>query len=188
MKSKEGILIISFLIILVLGVGGFIIYKNIEKTKNDKIGTEYTPQEEISEEQMRQTIITLYYQNKETKDIMPEARKIDVNMLSKDPYLYLLNCLIQGPKSDKLERLIPEGTKVNKVELNGEILMVDFSKEFIENAKEGKEEEEKVIKSIVNTVTELTEVNAVHILIDGEDQKAFKDNAVNFKNNFARED
>lgn len=135
---------------------------------------------------MRQTIITLYYKNKENGEIMPEARKVDVGVLIKSPYEYLINLLLENPKNEKLIKVIPNGTKINNIELRGDIVYIDFSKEFTENVVGGEEEENKIIKSIVNTLTELTEVNSVRILIEGEENKCFKDEAVNFKENFFR--
>lgn len=159
------------------------IYKKLNDEKNE-IGTEYTPQEEISEEQLRQTMITLYFKEKETGKITPEARKIDANLLAKDPYLYLLTELVNGPKNERLEKLIPDGTKVNKIELKGSVLWIDFSKEFVQNVKEG--DEEKVIESIVNTLTELNEISSVKILIEGEEGKGFLNGDINFNSPFER--
>ena len=39
--------------------------------------------------------------------------------------------LIQGPKNDKLERVIPEGTKVLKTYMENDCLVIDFSKDFL---------------------------------------------------------
>lgn len=181
MKKKEGILIIFILILLVLGISIFIFLNN-----KNKISEEYVPQEEISDEQLRQTIITLYFKNKENGEITSEARKADVSILIKDPYNYLINELINGPKNNKLEKLIPEEVKINSTKLEGDVLIVDLSKEFILNAPQDKEEQIKIIKSIVNTVTELTEVNYIRILIDGEENKGFSDSDIMFNENISR--
>lgn len=150
--------------------------------------TEYTPAEEITEEQERNTIISVYYRNKETKELMPEARLIDVKLLANNPYEKILEILMNEPKSDKLEKVIPEGTELLGVELKKDTLYINFSDKFIENQKEGIEEESKTIYSIVNTLTELNEVTKVRILINGEENKSFKDNGMNFKESFVRID
>lgn len=186
MKKKDAMIIVICLIVITLIVGGFLLYKNLKKQKMEQELQDYTPQEEISEEQLRQTIITLYFQNKETKELMPEARKIDVSLLAKDPYQYLIQSLIEGPKNETMEKIMPEGTKLNGTELKGNVLWVNFSKEFIDNAPEGEQEEKRIIQSIVYTVTELNEVDAVRILIDGQENLAFSDQAMNFESNFTR--
>ena len=186
MKKKEGILVVVILLLLVIGIGIFLFYNNSKsKNENNEIKNEYTPQEEVTEEQLQNTIISLYFINKETKEINPEARTIKVNSLIENPYKYLIEQLIEGPKNEKLEKGIPENTKLNKVE--GDILYIDFSKEFIENAKKGQKNEEKIIETIVKTVTELNEVNYIKILIDGKENEAFNDKEVTFENTFPRD-
>ena len=177
------IVIISIIIIaiIIFGVYFFIKEKNIQK---DEI-TDYTPEEEISDNQMRQTMISLYF--KSDNVLIPEARLIDVKELINNPYEKVLNMLIEGPKNEKLEKTIPEGTKINKIEKEGENLIIDFSKEFILNHKDGEEEEKMTIKSIVKTVTELTEINGIKIKIDGEENKKFKDGKIEFNKIFNRD-
>jgi germination protein M len=135
---------------------------------------------------MRQTIVTLYYQNKETKELMPEGRMVDSKTLLTDPYATLMSLLLEGPKSDKLQTVISEGTRVLKAELKGDIVYLDLSKEFIDNHKGGQEAENMTVYAIVNTLTQLNEVNSVKILINGREDQAFKDNKINFKNAFIR--
>ncbi len=139
-------------------------------------------------EQLRQTMIALYFNNKDTNTLVPEARSIDVKELTKEPYQTLLNLLIEGPKGEKLERTIPEGTKVNKVELKGNVLWIDFSKEFIDNHKNGAEAESGTVYSIVNTMTQLNEVSSVKIVVDGKEDCAFSDNALSLKDVFLPKD
>lgn len=188
MKKKEGIFIVLFLILIVVILGLVIYISNKNKVENNEIIEEYTPEEEISDEQLRNTIISLYFINKESGEINPEARTININDLIDNPYKYLLEQLIEGPKNEKLQKVIPDNTKINNVELKGDILYIDFSHEFIDNALEGKENESKIIETIVKTVTELNEVNAIKILIDGEENKCFKDEEINFEKEFLRED
>lgn len=180
MRKKEGIIIIIILVLLVIGVGIYILLNNPKEVE------EYIPEEEISEEQLRQTIVTLYFKNKENGQIETETRKVDVNVLIKEPYNYLITELINGPKNEKLERTIPDGVKLNSTKLDGDVLIIDFSKEFILNASEQKDEQNKLLNSIVNTLTELTEVNYIRILIDGEENKGFTDNNIMFNKNMER--
>lgn len=70
----------------------------------------------------------------------------------------------------------------------GECIVIDFSKEFIENQNENVEYHGLVISQIVNTMTQFTEINAVKILIDGEENKSFKNGNISFKQVFTKED
>ena len=111
---------------------------------------------------------------------------IDVKNLLTDPYETLVNLLIEQPTNEKLQSAIPNGTKVLGTELKGDVVYLDLSNEFIENHESGEKEEQATIKAIVNTLTELNEVSGVKILINGQENKEFKDSKVNFKNTFTR--
>lgn len=187
MKNKK-IITTLIIIIIILSICCILIYNKIQNNKEKNKITEYTPAEEITEEQLRQTIVSLYFNNKDTNILMPEGRSTDVKELTKDPYFTLVNLLIEGPKNEKLEKVIPEGTKVNKIELKNNIIFIDFSKEFIENHEGGAEKESKTIYSIVNTLAQLNEVEAVKIIIEGEEGKSFKDNCITFNEAFVKKD
>lgn len=179
MKKKIIILIIILLLIVVL-IGGYLFVKNKNKQQTEEI----IPEEEISDEQMRQTIVSLYFYNEETKELISEGRLIDAKDLLENPYQKLMELLIQGPENQGLSKTIPDGTRVNKAELKGDILYIDLSNEFIENHPGGEEKESATIYSIVDTMYNLTEVNSVKILIDGKEDMAFKDNLIKFDDPF----
>ena len=179
--NKKIIIFIAIILILIgLGVWYFLFYSK----NNQSVTNAIIPEEEISEEQMRQTIVSLYFYNADTQSLMPEGRLIDVKELVKEPYQKLMEMLITGPQNTSLSRTIPEGTRLNKAEVKGDTLYLDLSKEFIENHQEGEEQESATIYSIVNTMTNLTEINSVKILIEGEENKAFKDNKIKFDDPF----
>jgi len=173
--------------LLCLGIIFFVNNSKSENNINNKL-VEYTPQEEFSDDEIRKTIVSLYFKNIETNSLIAEARCIDVRNLSKDPYTYLINLLISGPENEKLESAIPEGTKVNSCVLKGTTIYVDLSTEFINNAPSGINEESMIIYSIVNTLTELNEVSGVKFLINGEENKSFKDNKMSFNYVFTKND
>lgn len=188
-KNKKTIILIVVLLIFI----GFIIFwvmsnKEPEANNNETDFTEYTPQEEISNTQLRQTLVTLYFKNKETGDITPEARMIDSKILLNNPYNELINLLIEGPRNESLEKLIPKETKLNNVNIQKGIVYIDFSEEFTNVENLGAEEENKIICSIVNTLTELTEVSGIKILINGEENKGFSDEGLKFNETFVRQE
>lgn len=182
--NKKTIIIIGVLIVAIIIVG--VIYF-LNKNQEEPI-QEIQPQEEISDEQMRTTLVTLYYQSKDTKELTPEGRMVDVKELLKDPYTTLVNLLIEGPKSEKLQSVIPEETKILGAELKGDIIYLNLSNEFIDKHEGSEDAEKTTIYSIVNTLTELNEVNGVKILINGQENKSFKDEKVNFKDTFRRQE
>ena len=188
MQNKKIFMYAGIIILILIVIGlGYLIYKNISFEKNENlIINEYTPQAEITEEQLRETIVTLYFMNIETGELVPEARQIDVKELLNNPYQKLIELLIEGPKNEKLIKLIPEGTYIKNVVEKSGIVTIDFSEELIKEQNLGKEQEELIIYSIVNTLTELTEVYEIKILINGEENKSFPDGELNFSQNFVR--
>ena len=177
---------IIVLVLIILGLG-YLIYMNVSFEKNeDIIFDEYTPEAEITDEQLRETIVTLYFMNIETGELMAEARPIDAKELLENPYKKILELLIDGPKNKELIKIIPEGTYINSISESNGVVTIDFSEEFIKEQILGKDQEEIIINSITNTLTELTEVSEIKILINGEENKSFPDGGVNFSKNFSR--
>ena len=70
----------------------------------------YTPQEEISDSQSRETTITLYFLDKETNKLKSESKLIDANELLKNPYKIIVQKLIEGPHDENLQSVFPENT------------------------------------------------------------------------------
>ena len=180
-KKLTYILICVIIILAII----FIILK-LPKKESEKI-SEYTPEEEITEKQSMQTQVTLYYNDVETDGILPEARLIDAKSLVENPYRTLVEMLIDGSKNDRVITNIPTGTVVNSAELNGDMVILDLSDEFVHEINLGEEEEKKIIKTIVSTLVELKEVNSVKILINGNEGCEFADGAVNFKEPFTKQ-
>lgn len=177
MKNRK-ITIIFLIILIAILIGGFFIIKNLksnQETPDVSQMEEYTPEEEISEDQAKQTIVTLYFLNKETKELMPEARLIDIKEMVNAPYDTLINLLIAGPKNDKAQVIFPENTKLLKSSLEADILTLDFSAEFLNYDKSNENIKVNLIDSIVDTLTQLTEVNKVKILVDGNSSTEFSE-------------
>lgn len=180
MKMKKilmyiGIVLGIFLVIFL----GWLVCVN----KNTPV-EEIVPQEEITDEQLRKTVVTLYFMDKQTGNLVPEARQIDAKMLLENPYRVLINMLIEGPKNEQLLVIIPKETQLNNVEIENGIVHIDFSDEFIKEQNLGEEQEKKIVNSIVKTLIELSEVNGIKILIKGEENSSFSDNGVSFNNIF----
>ena len=154
MKRKRIIAIITLILIIILSI---FIFKNvsIEENKQDEY-QDYTPQEEISEEQLRQTKVTLYFENIETGELDTEIKIIDANLLINNPEKELINLLIKGPQSSSLRKIIPEGTIVHDVKIDKSCAIINVSTEFLNY--ENDEKKLKIINSIVNTLTNLKEI------------------------------
>jgi len=173
--DKKTVIIFVVLLIIIL-IGGYFAILHVSNKREEEIPMEeYTPQEEISEEQMRQTIVSLYFISKETKQIIPEARLVDIKEMMSTPYDKLIELLIEGPKNEKNERILPEDTKILKTFLENDCVTIDFSKEFLNFEKGDETIKNNLINTLVNTLTELTEVNNIKIIIEGNENEEFKE-------------
>lgn len=171
MKRKKLTAIITLILIIILI---FFIYINvsIEKKQEDEY-QDYTPQEEISEEQTRQTKVTLYFANVDTGELDTEIKIMDANILINNPEKELVNLLIKGPQSSNLKKIIPDGTVLHDVKVEKSCAIVNVSNEFLNY--ENEENKLKIINSIVNTLTNLKEINSVKFLINGEENEKLPD-------------
>lgn len=167
MLNKKKVIIFVIIGILIIVGLVFLIKQFVVINPEEEISQEYIPQAEISDEDLRKTIVALYFAEKESGTLVQEGRLIDAKLLLENPYETLIQMLILGPEASSYERLIPEGTLLNKVELKGEVLEVDFSKDFL-NFKDDTYKE-KAIESIQKTVSALSEVNGVKIFVEGEE-------------------
>lgn len=162
-NKKKIIAIITLLLIILLGI---FIFNNISIENAEDEYQDYTPQEEISEEQMRQTKVVLFFANNETGELESEIKIVDANLLIKEPYKEIFNMLINGPQNSNLKKLIPEGTALHDIKVEKSCAVINVSNEFLNYETE--ENKLKIINSIVNTLTNLKEIDSVKFLINGE--------------------
>lgn len=165
MKKKIVIVLVSVVIIVIAIVCNF----STESVNNVDNVHEIEPEEEISDEQMRQTKLKLFFVDNSSGILVPEERIVDSKELIDNPYKYVINLLIAGPKDVSLKSAIPEGTKLNSVKFEKGIIYIDLSSEFLNSSGTDS------IYSIVNTITEFNEVNGVKFTIDGESKDGISD-------------
>lgn len=124
--------------LVIVGIGVFFIFRNIEIKKIENWVQDYIPQEEISDEQSRQTKVLLYFENIENGQLEIETKIIDANLLIENPEKKLIEYLIKGPQNDKLKKLIPDGTILNDVKIENGCAIINFSNEFLNYENEEK--------------------------------------------------
>lgn len=187
LKNKK-IILISVIVIAIIGIL-IVVFSNfnVEKIENNVENNLIIPEEEISDEQLRETTLSLYFVNSDN-EIAEEIRKIDSKVLLNNPYEETMNLLINGPEDENLKSVIPKNVTINNITKNGECLFIDFSKEFVENQEDNVEIQGLAISQIVDTMTQFTEINSVKILIDGKENQSFKNSTIKFEQLFTKED
>lgn len=180
MSNKKIVMYVSIitLIIFILGIGWIILRD--KNNVNMEMVNEYIPEQEISEEQLRKTNITLYFEEVSTGNLVTEIRQIDSKELLDNAEKKLIEFLIEGPNNKELNKIIPENTKILETKIEKGILLINFSEDFIKDQNLGEEKERLLLDSIIKTVSQLNEINGIKILIEGEEGRGFYDSNINF--------
>ena len=160
--------IIVFIVLLSILLGGYFIAAYFNEDNEKEEYEEYIPQEEISESQYRETIINLYFLNKNSNELMAEAIAIDARELAINPYKKLIELLLNGTTNENLQKIIPEGTVVYDAGIEAGCVVINLSKEIL-NFGEDEVSKKNIINSIFLTLSELTEVNSIRFLVEGEE-------------------
>lgn len=169
-------IIIAVLTTVILIVLISLVYNNISIEKSGDNYQDYIPQEEVSEEQLRQTKVILYFINKESGKLESEIKVIEANKLLNNSANEIMQLLLKGPQSSSLEKIIPEGTVVHDVTVDNRCATINVSNEFLNY--ENEEAKMKIVNSIVNTLTNLKDVESVKFLINGEINEKIADTYV----------
>lgn len=150
--------IILIILLIITSIGVFVVI-------NVDVETEYVPEVEVEETELRKTIVSLYFKDNASGEIVKETRMIDSKELLKNPYNALIRMLIDGPESENNEKVIPEGTKIIDTTFENGCININLSKEFSENSDSVQIQLSK--DSIYKTLGELTEVTTVKFFVDG---------------------
>lgn len=167
-KRKKIIIISACIVAAIILV--IIVLSNISVEKNDESNNVIIPEEEISDTQLRETTIELYFLDKDNK-LASNIRKIDAKELLDDPYETVLINLFNGINDDSLNTAIPKNTKIKGINREGDSIVIDLSKDFIDSNMEDENKIKLAINQIVYTVTQFTEINKVKIIIEGEESE-----------------
>lgn len=171
MKVKRILIIISIIIICALII--VFIKNNISVETSEEKMNEYTPEEEISDEQSRETLVTLYFLNSSTNKIKSEGQLINALELLENPYKVIVEKLINKPNNSELKSAFPKDTKLLDATLNDNCVTLNFSKEIL-NFKDDTEKF-NIINCILNSLTQLNEVSSIKILVDGKESDKFNE-------------
>lgn len=129
----------------------------------------HTPEQVIfsgAEEEPVEYIAPLYFPHSDGQGLGVEMR---VLLMTEDdvPAQRVLLALLDGPRSEGLSPLIPEGTAVLDVRIDDGVCDVDLSAPFVEGCPALRREQELVLYSLVNTLGSLEAVSAVSLWVEG---------------------
>ena len=156
------IISISLVLLLILNV-------RVEKIDEGKVYNDIIPEEEITDNQLRETTLKLYYVG-ENEELNECLKKVDSKILVENPYLVAMQELLKKENCGEHKTYLPENVRINSITRNGECLIIDLSKEFIEGLSDDKKIQRICLSQIIKTMNQFTEINAVKILIDGSEE------------------
>ena len=172
MKNKKIIFVILAIIVAIIIIISLIVNNKNSGNSNNQF-SEYTPEEEISDEQMRETTVTLYFLQQGTEALKSEGRLISATKLLENPYQEIVNLLIEGPQNTDLTNVFPENTRLLDSKIENHCVTLNFSEE-IANFKDDVQKY-NIINSILNSLTELNEVNSIKILVNNQTNENFEE-------------
>lgn len=139
--------------------------KKSDKSTADKRSEEL--EEELLDQSNIKTIdINLYFYDRDKNELIPEERQVDI-MGDELESLSIVNELIEGPKSQSLEPVIPSETVIREIGKSEDIITVDLSSDFLES--------DNLLlarAALVNTLTDLEGVKYVRIYVEGTELTA----------------
>ena len=165
MNKKRVFLWIAVLVIVGLVV--FFVINNVSITQtSDMDFNEYTPEEAISDEQLSQASITLYFLDKNSNELKSHAVMVNSKELLKNPYKTIVQKLLDGPDSENFVSVFPENTRLIDASLTENCVVLNFSDDLLKFSDDN--QKFNIINSILNSLSQLTEVNSIRFLINNE--------------------
>ena len=103
----------------------------------------------------------VYFGSGEDSFLVPELRFGTPSVAAR------LQALERGPRLPNLNPVLPPGTKVISYQIEGNLIVVNFSRQLTENHPGGSASELITVYGLVNTLTEDPSLDYVQILVEG---------------------
>ena len=174
MKNKKILFLLICVLIIILISLFFIIrnFNNKNVSSENNTYSDYTPEEEISSQQMRETIVNLYFVNSDN-NIKSEGKHIDSAVLLQNPYKKLVELLLDGPQTENLTKPFPDNTKILDASIENNCVTLNFSEELLNYTDDT--QKYNIINTTLNTLTGLNEINSIKILINNSASEKFEE-------------
>lgn len=125
--------------------------------------------------------VTVYFANEKGNKLIPTNLRIPMKDGNKTIEQLIIKSLLDGPENvknienikDKVQKTVPDGTKLINVSTVDGICYVDFNEKFLDKIKGVKDE--VIIYSVVNSLVELSTINKVQFTINGEAKKNYRE-------------
>ncbi|MCR5210400.1 MAG: GerMN domain-containing protein [Lachnospiraceae bacterium] len=116
--------------------------------------------------------VRLYFADESGRKLESLMQKVEYSA-NETKERMIVGRLIAGPDTMGYYPTVPQGTKVNSINVTDGVCYLDLSKEFLSG--EVSVSPEVTVYSIVNSLAEVSGVRKVKILVDGKDVGAYRD-------------
>lgn len=134
---------------------------------NMEIETEYIPEVEVSSEELRKTMVSVYFKNKTSNDLEKENILIDSKTLLKNPYGEFVGMLFNEPEDENLISVFPNNIKRPNVYIEKGVVIVEFNEDSGINPEDV--DIEKIKEALTKTLMQLSEVESVKLVVNGKE-------------------
>jgi hypothetical protein len=160
-RRKVALLFVAF--VISAGVLGALI---LRKYKLSRIKTSPPPPQA---QQAGTVLATLFFASPDGEGLVREAREIEACLDPAECADEVLEELINGPVGD-MSPTLPATAAIHSVRLNGETVLVDLSKEFVEGLPAGSHAEMMAVYSMVDSLSfNFPRIKNVKFLQEGKD-------------------
>lgn len=163
-------MLFSLALVLIIGVSiGYILGWFFQDSRD-----EVTPIPEIIEETLEGREVALYFAEPQGRYLLREKAGISGCEDDRDCVRALLTLLIAGPQGD-LVRVLPETTRIDGVELENDLVRINFSRHLVDHHPGGSMTELLTIYSLINSLSEsFPYLRQMQILVEGEVRQTLK--------------
>lgn len=119
------------------------------------------------DEEVRTLRARLFFVDGESGELTSESRTIQMYE-GQTKAQTVLEALLNGPETEELLPVLPEGLEVLSVRTEEGVCYVNFSKEFLEVIPHSLQQQENVIYSVVKSLCSVSDIEAVQFVVEGE--------------------
>lgn len=135
---------------------------------------EVAPVPELIEETLAEREVTLYFAEPRGRYLARETAIISDCEDDRDCVRALLEQLINGPQGDNV-RVLPAATRIEGVELENDLVRINFSRHLVDHHPGGSMTELLSIYSLINSLSEsFPYLRQMQILVEGEVRQTLK--------------
>lgn len=114
---------------------------------------------------MKAVSVTLYFPDKEGA-LQPEKRELLIYE-GENRCCRVMDALLEGPQTEGLSPLLPEGVTQDSVWMDGEVCCLNFSTHAFRLLCDETVNQQQVVQGLVRSLCSLDGVQSLQILVDG---------------------